>query len=668
MTKKHIISMVFLLSVFTVVLAQPTASDTGFAEEEFRRGVQSYYRGSFNDAILQFEKALSFLPDESLILDWLGKSYYRSGMEGVAIQQWELAGKNNYGGLLLDNRIEIVRNRRITDVETETDVRYVESGSFSGKKDETVFFSQPISVLPLPDGNNWVIAYGTNELLQIDINGTIIQRVRGPLVGFDRPMDIIQQKNGNLLITEYAGDRVTQLDSRGGFIQSFGSKGRGMGQLLGPQYLAEDESGNIFVTDYGNGRVMVFNSEGEPLFSFGKFRSPSGIAILQDTVYIADTVDGSIYTYDTAGNYQGMLLQPKSLQKPEALKNWGSYLLVADTNRVLTIDVNNGAIYETAKTGNNPTRLTCATVDRNGNILATDFKNNEIYILSRMPELVGGLFVQIEKVYAENFPSVTVEVRVENRNRKPIVGLKDVNFLLTEEKRPVANQQFLGSANTLQTADITLLIDRSAESANYGDAIETAVKELSASLDDSCTLRIVSVGTIPVTEYVGKPSGVANFSVKQLKNKVSSNCAYDLGIRLAANDLINAEKKRSIIFITCGTVTSNGFSQYGLVDLSAYLNNNAIGFAAVNVSQKALSSEMSYLVNETTGEEYYVFRPEGLSQVVEDLIALPSGIYQLSYTSSLPTNFGRQFLSLEVETYLLNRSGRDESGYYAPME
>ena len=44
---------------------------SGFAEEEFRRGVQSYYRGQFNESILEFEKALSYHPGESLIIEWL---------------------------------------------------------------------------------------------------------------------------------------------------------------------------------------------------------------------------------------------------------------------------------------------------------------------------------------------------------------------------------------------------------------------------------------------------------------------------------------------------------------------------------------------------------------------------------------------------------------------
>ena len=35
------------------------SASSGFAEEEFRRGVQSYYRGFFNESIMEFEKALS---------------------------------------------------------------------------------------------------------------------------------------------------------------------------------------------------------------------------------------------------------------------------------------------------------------------------------------------------------------------------------------------------------------------------------------------------------------------------------------------------------------------------------------------------------------------------------------------------------------------------------
>ena len=101
----------------------------GFASEEFRRGVQAYYKGAFNEAIVQFEKALAYLPDDNLILDWLGKAYYKAGLEGSALSYWNNASENGYGGLLLENKIEIVRERRVTGESTDKIMRFSEGKS-----------------------------------------------------------------------------------------------------------------------------------------------------------------------------------------------------------------------------------------------------------------------------------------------------------------------------------------------------------------------------------------------------------------------------------------------------------------------------------------------------------------------------------------------------------
>ena len=114
---KRIFGLVFSAILTSGLFAQANLVDTmrdsasssrsansGFAEEEFRLGVQSYYRGAYNEAIQEFEKALSYLPGENTILDWLGKSYYRAGVEGAALQQWQFASDDGYGGALLQNK------------------------------------------------------------------------------------------------------------------------------------------------------------------------------------------------------------------------------------------------------------------------------------------------------------------------------------------------------------------------------------------------------------------------------------------------------------------------------------------------------------------------------------------------------------------------------------
>lgn len=687
---KRIFGLVFSAILTSGLFAQANLVDTmrdsasssrsansGFAEEEFRLGVQSYYRGAYNEAIQEFEKALSYLPGENTILDWLGKSYYRAGVEGAALQQWQFASDDGYGGLLLQNRIEIVGDRRVTQAEYDYAQHYTESGSYPYVNGSTLIYSRPVSALANSDGSIWVVSYGTNELLHYNVNGLVTERSQGAFSGFDRPMDVIRLQNGNLLVSEFAGDRLSLLDPNGKFIKYIGEKGRKEGQVIGPQYLAEDSHGNIYVTDFGNSRVVVFDPDGNGLLHFGGksvdfagLKSPTGIAVVNDRIFVADSVYGAIYEFDKAGNFISNLVNEGTFSRPESMKVWGDYLILTDNNEIVTVDTDTGSKFVNGRTPKGTSRITSAVPDMNGNIIVTDFKGNDIFVMSKMNELVGGFFVQVERVISDSFPKVTMEVRVENRHRQPIVGLDAGNFLVTEGRVPVTDMKVIGAANNNDIADITILIDRSLEMEEYEEQVNTAVRELSAAMNGHGKVTVISVGEIPVTEYSGSPDNLNTFSTKALKSSYTDAAALDLGIRLAANGLVNAEKKRGIVFLTAGTVSQNAFMKYGLSDLSAYLGNNAISFSTVLVCQSTTAQEIEYITKSTTGGTYYVYRAEGLTPVISDLIGLPSGLYQITFTSNLAgqTNFGKRYLPIEVETYLLNRSGKDESGYFAPLQ
>ncbi len=680
----------FLFNLFCFSLfAQVTTNDAGmtvpedrirtdketFASDEFRRGVQAYYKGSFNEAIVQFERALSYMPNDNLILEWLGKTYYKSGLEGQALQYWQAASDNGFGGLLLQNKIEIVRERRVTGDSEDKLMRLSEAGAFSGEFNGELIFSGPVSVLPNPNGTMFIAAYNSNQIILMNQNGKIIDRISGPINGFDRPSDLIRLRDGNILVSETFGDRLALLDKKGKFIKYIGSKGRQLGELVGPLYLTQDNFERIYVTDSGNRRIDVFDKEGNALFYFGAKQSnfdglkmPTGIVFFEDSIFVADADKGCIYKFDTAGNYIETLVQNETFSKPEAIKVWNGNLIICDSNKIISVNPYTGSLFEYARTGNAPSRVTTAVPDVNQNIVVSDFTSNEVYIMSKTQELVGGFFVQVEQIDSSKFPNVTLEIKVENRHRQPVVGLQEENFYLTENKRPVNKVRFLGAASNNTFADITLIIDRSDTSNLYKNEIETAVKEIAASMNDSGTLRVISAGAMPVTEYIGKPIGVENFTLDTLKNPVTKNVAIDLALRLATNDLITAEKKRSIILISGGDTKDYSYSKYNLAELTSYMNNNSVGFSFIQVIQNAVSSEMDYIINNTCGDLYYIFRPEGLKNIVSEILDIPQGVYQFSYTSAMQKNFGQSYLPIEVEVYLLNRSGRDESGYFAPFE
>ena len=64
----------------------------------------------------------------------------------------------------------------------------------------------------------------------------------------------------------------------------------------------------------------------------------------------------------------------------------------------------------------------------------------------------------------------------------------------------------------------------------------------------------------------------------------------------------------------------------------------------------------------------YVYRPEGLGPYVRELSVSPNGMYSLSFESLRPADFGEAYLPVEIEVYLMNRSGRDETGYFSPLQ
>jgi len=678
-----IILVLFLLAALnlyaqndTDISASPSAIS---AAQEFRLGVHAYNRFSYNEAILSFERALSFRPGEPLILDWLGRAYYRSGFEETAIRQWRAAlsiyGRNTGVGMLLASRIETVANRRFLLPIANDSVRYVGSGRFPGKIDEILLYRQPTSILPNSDGSVWVVAYGSNELVRIDVNGIIRERKRGPLNGFDRPYDLVRGLDGRMYVSEYRGGRVSILSAGGDWLAYAGSKGLAQGQFVGPQHLTIDEDGYLYAVDYGNRRISKFDPDGLFIISFG-FRSaifpgllsPTGIAAGNGRIYIADNAAKAIYIFDPNGNYLGRLAA-EGLVSPESLRFISDgTILAADGNRVIQIDPNSAIVRELGLAGGQNVRITSAEIDRNGNIAAANFNSSEVYIMTRFDDLASGFFVQIRNIDADKFPSVTVQLTVEDRLRRPIVGLDNNNFLLTEGGVPVENQVLYTPGYRYQGADISLLVERSDDTSRLRDDLTAASRDINRALQEMGNSKVVSV-----VSAAAQPRRENH--VNSLENAVrgggdnTSRWRFDLGLRLAATDLLTAAApKKSVVYIGSGSLGELAFEQYSLSEMACYLANNGIAFNAVIVGGGQVSAGIEYLCKETGGRYMHLYRPRGIGELIKSIADTPSGLYSFTYKSRLPTDFGRAWLPVEAEVYLLERSGRDNTGYFAPLE
>ena len=685
-----------LIIVFIAVFSQTQYLEgqdlnTLYAMEEFRIGVHAFNRFAFNEAIVSFERALSFRPGEPLILEWLGRTYFRTGYEETALRQWQAAAAG-YGftsgpGLLIASRIETIRNARNPSSAIGGDgLRYVESGRFPNQSEDLVFYRQPTSVLAQGDGSAWVVAYGSNEIIRIDVNGLIRERRRGPLIGFDRPYDIVQGPEGRLYLSEFRGGRVSVLSSSGDWQYYIGSRGQGPGQFVGPQNLAVDEEGYLYVVDFGNRRISKFDPSGVFILSFGTrtdifpgFRSPTGIAARNGRIFVADNLARQIHIFDGNGSYLGILIH-EGLESPESLRFLDDgTLLVADANRILHVDPQTTIVRELGVLGNpSRVRITGAELDRNGNVLAADFMTGEVTVMTRMEDMASGLFVQIERIITDRFPLVSVEVQVQDRLRRPIVGLDGRNFVLTEYGQTVTEQNFLGAAFLSNQTDVAILMERSPQTLGLRDDFTVAVRDINEAA--TRVVSVISAGEQPHRENLNPPAG--STPTRQMEEAARGNPGaytprwrFDLGLRLAATDLLPGEKKRAVVFVGAGTIDGAAgsfgelaYEQYSLTELAAYLLNNHIVFYAVITGSGSAGGDLRFLAEQTGGQVIPLYRNEGIGPVISDLVNLPNGNYSLSFRSMLPTDFGRAYLPLEVEVYLMDRSGRDGSGYFPPLE
>ncbi|MCL2210326.1 MAG: NHL repeat-containing protein [Treponema sp.] len=648
------------------------------AAEEFRFGVHAFNRFSYNEAILSFERALSFRPGEPLILDWLGRAYYRSGFEETAIRQWRAAldiyGRNTGVGMLIGSRIETITNRRFLMPIANDGVRYVGSGRFPGKMDEILLYRQPTSILPNSDGSLWVVAYGSNEVVKIDVNGIIRERKRGPLNGFDRPYDIVRGLDGRMYVSEYRGGRVSILNANGDWLAYAGSKGLGQGQFVGPQHLTIDEDGYLYVVDYGNRRISKFDPDGVFIISFGLrsaifpgLLSPTGIAAGNGRIYIADNAAKAVYYFDPNGNYLGRLAA-QGLVSPESLRFISDgTILAADGNRIIQIDPNSAIVRELGLAGGQNARITNAEIDRNGNITAANFNASEVHIMTRFDDLASGFFVQIRNVNADNFPRVIVQLTVEDRLRRPIVGLDNNNFLLTESGVPVENQVLYTPGYRYQGADISILVERSDETSRLRDDLTAASRDINRALQEMGNSKVVSVISAAAQPRRENHANSLENAVRGGGDN-TSRWRFDLGLRLAATDLLTAEPKKSVVFVGSGSLGELAFEQYSLSEMACYLANNGIVFNAVILGGGQVSAGIDYLCRETGGRFFHLYRPRGIGELIKSIADNPSGLYSFTYDSRLPTDFGRAWLPVEAEVYLLERSGRDNTGYFAPLE
>ena len=652
------------------------------ADDEFRWGVGALHDGKINEAIDSLNRSLSFASERVLTRYWLARAYYYAGFEQEALDEWRWVGELGGRTSVLEKWIERVElGRGLTAERLGTEISpgsYVTMIDLSGVQRDLTLFRRPTTIRPRNDGSFYVASFGTHTVVLLDPNGVRRQVIDGGLEGFDRPFDVLPLPDGSLLVSEFGANRIARVAPNGMKVGSFGSRGVAEGQLLGPQFMAGDGRGHVYVSDHGNGRVSKFTTDGEFLFSFGGRGStfgpftPAGIVVADGTIFVADTGQSRILVFDESGNHLDEI-RTAGMERPEGLSLFApGRLLVSDRNRLYVIAVHRQTVWPLSELGPNR-HIVGSMVDANRNLVAADIQGDSLIFLAASEDLYTGLNVEIDFVNALEHPRVFAAVTVTDRNGDPVLGLSTANFRITEDRFPVGPFSIAQAGYRSGEAAVSVVVERFAFGHDDHEAARAVALDVYDALGSDDRMWVLSAAAQPVIETgpgasrrgVGEAAGevpMANRPADEDPGRI------DRGIRLGVSQLLGEIGRRGLIVISNGEISPHAFDDYSLAETAAHLRNNHIALSVIYTRRNVTSPELDYLAGATGGSASYAYRPQGAGAVVTEIRSQPSGSYLLVYNSVHDSDFGRRYIPLEVETYLMQRSGRDEAGYFGPLE
>jgi len=172
---------------------------------------------------------------------------------------------------------------------------------------------KPVAIDIDPSGFPWIFDREENQLLKLDDNGTIMQRVgaSGSREGyFSKARDLFIGKDGLIYVADTNNDRVQVFNGDGVFMNVF-SRGIGSQLLESPIAVDQDSKGNIYVLTDSRNVVVVIAPNGEVIKEFGgkhqgvnRLDSPVSMSISGNEVMILDAGTHSIKVFTLYGEFK----------------------------------------------------------------------------------------------------------------------------------------------------------------------------------------------------------------------------------------------------------------------------------------------------------------------------------------------------------------------------
>jgi len=423
------IGLLVLICVFSLGAQSSVLAEDARADDLFRQGVIRFNDSYYSESALLFQRVLELQPNNLLARNWLGRAYYFSGYENAALQEWSTVKELGGGSPELVSFMENLEARRGLSRDLEEDSEWLLVKTNNQSQNTAKGFRRPAGVLSLPDGSSWLAGFGNNTLVQMSAEGRSLRSLSGPMNKLSGPFGMALVRNRFMYVSQMVSNSVTVINLTDLSTSSFGKKGSGPGEFLGPQYIVWDKNNFVYISDIGNRRIAKYDLQGNFILSFGTktdlfkgLERPVGLAVDKDSILVADAsrTQPALYWFDSSGNYLKSFQDP-ALQDLEGLSEYEEGRFLINTrSRVLAFDPLMETLDVLVQSPVANSRLISSSLDANQNLLVSDFDEETLSYYSKLRGMYSGLAVQIQRVISDKYPLITVECTVMDSQGHPV--------------------------------------------------------------------------------------------------------------------------------------------------------------------------------------------------------------------------------------------------------
>ncbi len=176
----------------------------------------------------------------------------------------------------------------------------------------------PRAIAPGKTGG-WIVLDNVGRVLVFDDKGAVKRQWFMPEHEVGCPEGVCLLADGRIVVADTHYHRLVFFDEQGRVLSMLGGHGRGPGQFIYPVRVVPAEgkgkAGHIYVAEYGsNDRVQKFTAAGKHVLSFGsfgtgpgQFQRPSGLALRDGKVFVADAMNNRVQVFKDDGTFVGLL-------------------------------------------------------------------------------------------------------------------------------------------------------------------------------------------------------------------------------------------------------------------------------------------------------------------------------------------------------------------------